>query len=67
MPARMLVKDWEKYSCKYVATRSFKDNDVVCAGTDPVKVIQEAKKKGAQDPVLIYVPEKGMTHIYRCR
>jgi hypothetical protein len=65
--AKMLVKNGKKYSGKYVATRSFKDKNVLCAGTDPVKVIQEAKKRGAQDPVLVYVPKKGMIHIYPCR
>lgn len=66
MPANILVKDGEKYGGKYVATRSFKDKKVLCSGTDPVKVIEEAKKRGAQNPVIIYVFKKGMVHIYSC-
>jgi len=64
MSATMLIKDGDKYGGKYVATRSFKDKKVLCAGTDPVKVIQEAKERGAKDPVLVYIPKKGMIHIY---
>ncbi len=64
MSARMLVKDGKKYGGKYVATRSFKATKILCAGTDPVKVVQEAKKLGAKDPVLIFVPKEGIVHIY---
>jgi hypothetical protein len=64
MPEMMLVKDGDKYVGKYVATRSFKDKTVLCAGTNPVEVVQEAKKMGIKDPVLVYIPKKGMTHIY---
>ena len=64
MPAKILIKDGHKYGGKYVATRSFKHTSVLCSGTDPLTVIEEAKKKGAEDPVLIYVPEKGVGHIY---
>lgn len=64
MPVSILVKDGKRYGGKYVATRSFKDKNVISAGSDPVKVIQEAKDKGAKDPVLIYIPIKGMIHIY---
>ncbi len=64
MPARMLVKDGRKYSGKYVATKSFKDKKILCAGTNPVKVVQEAKRLGAKDPVLIFVPKEGIVHIY---
>ncbi|MEI9475192.1 MAG: DUF5678 domain-containing protein [Deltaproteobacteria bacterium] len=64
MPIKMLTKDGKKYGGKYVATRSFKNRSVVCAGTDPIKVVAEAKKRGVQEPVLIYIPEKGTIHIY---
>jgi hypothetical protein len=64
MPAKVLVKDGRKYGGKYVATRSFKSKKVLCAGTDPVKVIREAKEMGARDPVLIFVSKEGMVHIY---
>ena len=64
MPVTTLIKDGEKYGGNYVATRSFKDRSVVSYGTDPIKVFDEAIKKGVKDPVVIYVPKKGMVHIY---
>ena len=67
MPETMLIKDGDKYGGKYVATRSFKDKTVLCAGTNPVEVVKEAKKMGAKDPVLLYIPKKGMIHIYPVR
>jgi hypothetical protein len=64
MPDNVLVKDGEKYGGKYVATRSFKDKKVISFGPDPSKVFNEAKKKGAKDLVVFYVPKKDSVHIY---
>lgn len=64
MPKGMLVSNGGKYAGKYVTTKSFKDKKVLSAGTDPVKVVREAREMGVPDPVLIYVLEKGMSHIY---
>ena len=48
----------------YVATRSFKDKKVITAGKDMVAVHREAQKKGVEEPVVFYVPQKGMVYIY---
>ncbi len=64
MSRNILVKDGDKYSGQYVATKSFKDNKVISFGKDPSKVLEDARKKGAKDPVIFYVPEKDMIHIY---
>ncbi len=61
---RILLKDGEKYCGQYVATRSFKDRKVVSYGSEPSKVFNEAKKKGVKEPVVFYVPKKGMVQIY---
>jgi hypothetical protein len=60
----LLIKDGEKYGGKYVATKSFADKRVISHGNDPVKVFNDAKKKGHKDPVVFYVPPKGMVQIY---
>lgn len=60
----VLLKDGEKYSGQYVATKSFKDRKVISYGDDPSKVFNEAKEKGAKEPVVFYVPKKGMVQIY---
>ncbi len=64
MPVTTLIKDGEKYGGNYVATRSFKDRSVVSYGTDPIKVFDEAKKKGVKDPVVIYVPKRGKLQFF---
>ena len=61
---RVLLKDSEKYGGKYVATKSFKDRKVVSYGSEPDKVFNEAKEKGVKEPVVFYVPKKGMVQIY---
>ena len=61
---RVLLKDSEKYGGKYVATKSFKDRKVVSYGSEPVKVFNEAKEKGVKEPVVFYVPKKGMVQIF---
>ncbi|HBR17112.1 MAG: hypothetical protein A3G39_04230 [Deltaproteobacteria bacterium RIFCSPLOWO2_12_FULL_43_16] len=66
METCVLVNDIEKYGGKYVATRSFTNSDVVASGDDMVKVYNEAKDKGIDDPVVFYVPEKDMVYIYLC-
>ena len=60
----VLVKNYEKYAGMYVATRSFKDKKVITAGKDMVAVHREAQKKGVEEPVVFYVPQKGMVYIY---
>jgi hypothetical protein len=64
MSRNILVKDGDKYGGKYVATKSFKDKKVISFGKNPSKVFEKAKKKGVKDPVIFYVPEKDMVHIY---
>ena len=64
MPDCVLVRNSEKYSGKYVATRTFQDKEVVVSGTDPAKVFNDAKKRGVEDPVVFYVPEKDIVQIY---
>jgi len=64
MKNQLLIKDTEKYSGKYVAKKSYRHKNVISAGSDPVKVCKKAKEKGADEPVIFYVPEKESTHIY---
>lgn len=64
MSQLVLVNNGDLYSGQYVAVRSFSDRNVVCHGTQPVDVIKEAKEKGVGDPVLLFIPEKDMVHIY---
>ena len=60
---QMLVRD-EKYRGKYVAFQDFNSRDVVASGRDPSKVIDNARKKGVDSPVFLFVPKKGTTYLY---
>jgi hypothetical protein len=64
MKPYILLKDGEKYSGQYVALKSFYDKEVVSHGTEAKKVLKDARKKGIKHPVIFYVPQKGMVHIY---
>ncbi len=63
MKCQSLVSE-EKYKGQYVALESFQNNTVVSSGSKPSEVILHAEKQGFKDTVLIFVPEKEMTHVY---
>lgn len=60
----VLLKDGNKYSGNYVATKSFSDRAVINYGKDLSSVYNEAVKRGIVNPVVFYVPEKNMVQIY---
>ena len=60
---RLLVNT-DEYNGRYVALKSFEDHSVVGVGDDPESAIKDARSKGIDDPVLVYVPEKDTVHIY---
>ena len=52
------------YCGKYVATRSFLSKKVEASGANAEKVYNKAIKNGIKNPVVFFVPEKDMVHIY---
>ena len=52
------------YGGKYVALKNFKSHTVVASGTNPNDVYKKALDAGCKDPVITYVPVKGMVQIY---
>ncbi|MDO8785081.1 MAG: DUF5678 domain-containing protein [Syntrophales bacterium] len=64
MQTNLLLNNGELYGGKYVALKSFKEKDAISSGDNPLDVYNEAKNKGADDPVVFYVPEKNTIHIY---
>lgn len=53
-----------EYNGRYVTMKSFEDHTVVGVGDDPETAIKDAVSKGYKDPVLLYIPEKEVVHIY---
>lgn len=57
----------DEYNGRYVALKSFDDNTIVGVGDNPEQAMKEAESKGFKNPVLIYIPEKDIVHIYWCQ
>jgi len=53
-----------KYIGKYVAMESFNNRTVIASGKDPIEVMAQAERKGVTNPLVIFVPPKGMVNIY---
>jgi len=47
-----------------VAMKSVEDNTIVGVGDDSERALREAEEKGFKNPVLLYIPEKDLVHIY---
>ena len=54
----------DKYDGQYVALVGIDDNTIAGAGDTPEEALNEAKKSGVQKPFLLYIPDKGVVHIY---
>jgi hypothetical protein len=54
----------DEFNGRYVAMRSFEDNTIVGVGDDPDSALKEAEAKGIRNPVLLYIPEQDIVHIY---
>lgn len=61
--ANTLIKD-EKYNGKYVAVKDFTDQTIIADGKSPNEVFENAIKKGVNNPVIFFVPTRGMVQIY---
>ena len=64
MEANTLLNDGEKYEGSFVALRSFSEKEVISSGSDPCAVFAEAKRIGADDPVLFFVQKRDTVCIY---
>ena len=54
----------DEFNGRYVAMKSFVNNTIVGVGDNPEEALKDAKAKGFKDPVLLYIPEKDIVHIY---
>ena len=59
-----VLVDTDEYNGLYVAMKSFDDHTIIGAGHDPHKALKDAEKKGVKDPVILYIPEEDVIHIY---
>lgn len=54
----------DEYNGRYVALKSFDDNTIVGVGDNPEEALKDAARKGFKNPILLYIPEKDIVHIY---
>jgi hypothetical protein len=54
----------EEFNGRYVAMKNFDDSTIVGVGDDPENALKDAESKGYKNPVLLYIPEKDLVHIY---
>lgn len=59
-----LVNSAARYGGQYVTVKSFASKTVVTHGKKAKDVFARAKKKGIEEPVLIYIPKKKMVQLY---
>lgn len=52
-----------KYDGKFVAMPNFNDGRVVAFGEDPIKVIEEAKTLGHNNPVIFFCKDPKINYI----
>jgi hypothetical protein len=50
----------EGYEGRYVALRSLSDRTVIASGDDPGIVMKEACERGADNPVIFFLPSHDM-------
>lgn len=62
---KQFVNNAYKFKGKYVATKSFKDNNVIVFGDNAGDVINKARKI-TKNPVLIYVSDNDVINIPSC-
>jgi hypothetical protein len=58
-----LIKD-EKFNGRFVALKDFNEKSVIVDGKTPSEVLEKSKQKGYSDPVILFVPVRGMAQIY---
>lgn len=60
----VVLVDSNDYDGRWVALKSFEDRTVVGVGDDPGAALEEARSKGVQDPLLVFIDEPGTVHIF---
>ena len=61
---KTIVKNASKYYGQYVTTKSFSSRDVVTFGPSVVDVYDRAKAMGIEEPVVLYIMDPSIPHIY---
>lgn len=64
MDQTLINSDAVCYGGKYIALRAFNDPTVIAYGSEPKAVYETAISNGCLEPVIAFVPPKGIVQIY---
>ena len=53
-----------RYGGRFVALRSFTNNTVMASGKDAGRVLTAARRRGARQPVIVFVPPRNVTCLF---
>ena len=59
-----LLVTTNEYNGRYVAMKSFEDNTIAGVEDNPEKALKDSEMKGFKKPVILYIPEEDIVHIY---
>ena len=54
----------KKYQGKYIAYRSLNDRKILASSSDAGRVMAAARRKGASEPVVVFVPSGDVGYMY---
>lgn len=60
----VIIEDGDKYAGKHVALDNLVNKKIFGSGGTPWAAIKVARKNGLENPMIVYVPEKNMVHLY---
>jgi hypothetical protein len=66
-PMEKILVTTDEFNGRYVAMKSVEDNTIVGVGENPEKALKDAEAKGFKEPVLLFIPERELVHIYQCQ
>ncbi|HUT55657.1 MAG TPA: hypothetical protein VM658_19865 [bacterium] len=59
-----VMVETDDYNGRYVALKSFEDHTVMGSGLDPAAAFDEARAKGCDDPIIVYIDDPNTVNIY---
>lgn len=64
MVVKRITNAGPEHHGKYVATAGFNSQEIIAFGKDAGKVIDEARKLGHEQPIIMFIRDPKITYIY---
>lgn len=53
-----------KHYGKHIVTAGLNHNEILAYGNDPGKLVDQARKQGHKEPLIIFIPDPNITYMY---